>query len=110
MRKYDAIMHERKRVHYHMYMCRTMTDFLSHLHACRSIDLSHLHASRSIDLSHLHASRSSTLLNAGNFGYYVIIILNAKPYFLLTLILLNTTCPVLANSVDPDQFASEEAN
>ena len=28
----------------------------------------------------------------------------------LTLLLLNTTCPVLANSVDPDQLASEEAN
>ena len=28
----------------------------------------------------------------------------------LTLLLLNTICPVLANSVDPDQFASEEAN
>ena len=26
------------------------------------------------------------------------------------LLLLNTTCPVLANSVDPDQLASEEAN
>ena len=25
----------------------------------------------------------------------------------LTLLLLNTTCPVLANSVDPDQLASE---
>ena len=24
--------------------------------------------------------------------------------------MLNTTCPVLANSVDPDQLASEEAN
>ena len=30
--------------------------------------------------------------------------------FFLTLLLLNTTCPVLANSVDPDQLASEEAN
>ena len=29
---------------------------------------------------------------------------------ILTLILLNTTCPVLAKSVDPDQLASEEAN
>ena len=29
---------------------------------------------------------------------------------LLTLLLLNMTCPVLANSVDPDQLASEEAN
>ena len=29
---------------------------------------------------------------------------------MLTLFLLNTTCPVLANSVDPDQLASEEAN
>ena len=29
---------------------------------------------------------------------------------LVTLLLLNTTCPVLANSVDPDQLASEKAN
>ena len=28
----------------------------------------------------------------------------------LTLLLLNMTCPVLANSADPDQLASEEAN
>ena len=28
----------------------------------------------------------------------------------LTLLLLNTTCHVLANRVDPDQLASEEAN
>ena len=28
----------------------------------------------------------------------------------LTLLLLNTTCSVLANSVDPDQLASEETN
>ena len=28
----------------------------------------------------------------------------------LTLLLLNMTCPILANSVDPDQLASEEAN
>ena len=28
----------------------------------------------------------------------------------LTLFLLNTTCPILANSVDPDQLASEETN
>ena len=28
----------------------------------------------------------------------------------LTHLLLNMTCPVLANSVDPDQLASEEAN
>ena len=28
----------------------------------------------------------------------------------LTLLLLNMTCPVLANSVDPDQLASSEAN
>ena len=28
----------------------------------------------------------------------------------LTLLLMNTTCPVLVNSVDPDQLASEEAN
>ena len=29
---------------------------------------------------------------------------------ILTLLMLSTTCPVLANSVDPDQLASEEAN
>ena len=29
---------------------------------------------------------------------------------ILTLLLLNTTCPVLANSVDPDQLVSEEAS
>ena len=28
----------------------------------------------------------------------------------LTLLLLNTACPVLANSVDPDQLTSSEAN
>ena len=28
----------------------------------------------------------------------------------LNLLSLNTTCPALANSVDPDQLASEEAN
>ena len=28
----------------------------------------------------------------------------------LTLLLLNTTCPILANSVDPDHLASEETN
>ena len=28
--------------------------------------------------------------------------------FILTLLLLNTTCPVLANSVDPDQLASSD--
>ena len=30
------------------------------------------------------------------------------PVVTLTLLLLNTTCPVLANSVDQDQLASEE--
>ena len=30
--------------------------------------------------------------------------------FHLTVLLLNTTCPVLINSVDPDQLASEVAN
>ena len=29
---------------------------------------------------------------------------------MLTHLLLNTTCPVLAISADPDQLASEEAN
>ena len=30
--------------------------------------------------------------------------------FNLNTLLLNTTCPVLANSADPDHLASEEAN
>ena len=29
---------------------------------------------------------------------------------ILTLLFLNTTCPILANSVEPDQLASKEAN
>ena len=29
---------------------------------------------------------------------------------MLTLLMLSTTCPVLAKGVDPDQLASEEAN
>ena len=37
-------------------------------------------------------------------------VLSAILQVLLTLLLLNTTCPVLADSVDPDQLASEEAN
>ena len=32
-----------------------------------------------------------------------------KLRYILNLHLLNTTCPVLANSVDPDQLAPEEA-
>ena len=36
----------------------------------------------------------------------VLVLLELKIKFLL----LNTNCPVLANSVDPDQLASEEAN
>ena len=35
---------------------------------------------------------------------------NQVSFFLLTLLMLNTTCSVLANSVDPDHLASEEAN
>ena len=36
---------------------------------------------------------------------------NLRPdTFLLALLLLNTKCPVLSNSVDPDQLASEDAN
>ena len=31
----------------------------------------------------------------------------ADELIMLTLLLLNTTCPVLANSVDPDQLASD---
>ena len=37
-------------------------------------------------------------------------LLSYKLYTVLTILLLDMTCPVLANSVDPDQLASEEAN
>ena len=48
-------------------------------------------------------------------NYYQILLLNKSsvktmPHITGTFLLLNTTCPVLANSVDPDQLASEEAN
>ena len=33
-----------------------------------------------------------------------------KTFYFLTLLLLNTTCPVLANSVNPDHFISSEAS
>ena len=48
----------------------------------------------------IHLSRSLFYITARKMDCFVI----------LTLLLLNTTCPVLANSVDPDQLASEEAN
>ena len=38
------------------------------------------------------------------------VLVTLKIEYHLTLLLLNTTCPVLANSVDQDQLASEEAN
>ena len=41
--------------------------------------------------------------------YFLIDISNVSLKTCLILLLLNTTCPVLANSVDPDQLASEEA-
>ena len=42
--------------------------------------------------------------------FYIFLHDVAEMFYSLTLLLLNTTCPVLANSVDPDQLASEEAN
>ena len=40
----------------------------------------------------------------------LVIILLEAIQLMLNLPLLNTTCPVLANSIDPYQMASEEAN
>ena len=45
------------------------------------------------------------LFSLKNICHLVLLTLNP-----LTLLMLNMTCPVLANSVDPDQLASEEAN
>ena len=42
--------------------------------------------------------------------FYLITTLYIRNVSDLILLLLNTTCPVLANSADPDQLASEEAN
>ena len=41
---------------------------------------------------------------------YIIRFFPNKVVTMLALLLLNRTCPVLANSVDPDQMASEEDN
>ena len=43
-------------------------------------------------------------------SYLYTIIIFHKLARILTLLLLNTACPVLVNSVDPDQLASEQAN
>ena len=42
--------------------------------------------------------------------YVHCLIYSAQCFHHLTLLMLNTTCHVLANNVDPDQLASEEAN
>ena len=49
-----------------------------------------------------------TSLNAASHAWVSSLFANHSAVF--TLLLLNTTCPVLANSVDPDQLASEEAS
>ena len=41
---------------------------------------------------------------------YNLVYLQMLLRFILTILLLKTTCSVLANSVDADQLASEEAN
>ena len=50
-------------------------------------------------------------MSEGMFSDIMAYIISLLSYFfiVLTLLLLNTTCPVLANSVDPNQLASEEA-
>ena len=53
--------------------------------------------------------RMSILGNSNEYSQYMLCWSNKKMN-ILTLLLLNTTCPVLANSVDPDHLASEEAN
>ena len=43
-------------------------------------------------------------------GYHLLSLGTGMQYATQINLLLNTTCPVLANSADPDQLASEEAN
>ena len=46
-----------------------------------------------------------------NFKHFILYFLNyIFPFMFLTFLMLITTCPVLENSVDPDQLASSEAN
>ena len=49
-----------------------------------------------------------SLIFLESLGCYAIQIVSLSR--MLTLLLLNTACPILAISVDPDQLASEEAN
>ena len=44
------------------------------------------------------------------YPQHMFMLKNMKKKKISTRLLLNTTCPILANSVDPDQLASEEAN
>ena len=53
---------------------------------------------------------SYTQLSSSNYQYLEQSFIVSKMFERLTLLLLNTTCHALANSVDPDQLASEEAN
>ena len=60
----------------------------------------------------LAANHKSEMPGGSNLISRVQKIVNTWDVFLLvlTLLLLSTTCPVLTNSVDPDQLASEEAS
>ena len=46
-----------------------------------------------------------TIFLAQPMGYKLLLHMQIISYIILTLLLLNTTCPVLANSGDPDQLA-----
>ena len=57
----------------------------------------------------ISSSMSITLIEKGG-KYFLLELFTCAVYsFSLTLILLFTTTPTFANSVDPDQMASEEA-
>ena len=56
-----------------------------------------------------HLIRSYTVCHSV-YDFWQLSLILTTDIAILTLLLLNTTCPVLANCADPDQLASEEAN
>ena len=67
-----------------------------------------------LDIDSIHLLGNSLLVytkNLENSHFFFFFNLDAAAcLWKLTLLLLNTTCPVWEKSVDPDQLASEEAN
>ena len=93
-----------ERSFYHLQVCVKPT-------GCGSVDLIRLHHLSWVytvcsDLSVWLHTVNKVFTKFYNWTHSITFVMQNK----LTLLLLTTTCPVLANSVDSDQLASEEAN